>query len=168
MPRPWPSQNSATRKRYDYKVLFLSRQNVARGQLAEALLRHESKGAFGSFSAGLEPGPVIHPMTYAVLSEIGVPLGHQRPKATLELAGEGFDLVIVLDADTWRQCPSWAGTTTILWSYADPVVAPEAHGERLKIFRRLRDNLMRRFNRLAASPLERMGQTALDLADFRG
>lgn len=168
MPRPWPSISPHPRRRYDYKVLFLSHRNVARGQLAEALLRHESQGAFGAFSAGLEPGPAIHPMTYAVLSEIGVPLGDQRPKSTIELAGEGFDLVIVLDNDTWRQCPGWAGTTTILWSYADPAAAPEAHGERLKIFRRLRDNLRRRFNRLAAAPLERIGHVAVGLAGFRG
>ncbi|MBD3372049.1 MAG: hypothetical protein GF403_04960 [Candidatus Coatesbacteria bacterium] len=165
--RNWLPSPDALRRRYDYKVLFVSWADAARGQLAEALLRHVSSGTFGSFSAGVEPADEIHPLSYVVLSEIGVAFGNQRPKSTLEVAGEGFDLVIVLGDDVRAVLPHWAGSATICWSYPAPGEVPEDYGERLKGFRRLRDDLHERITTLFKTPVEQIGKKALELSRRR-
>lgn len=165
--RGWHNRPDEAPKRFVYKILFVSRGDAARGQLAAALLRHVTGGAFGSFSAGLEPEDSLHPLTYVVLSELGLAPINRRPKSTLEVAAEGFDLVIVLGRDVSSVLPRWAGSATICWSYPSPDEIPEGHGERLKAFRALRDDLHQRLRALYSVPLEQLGSKADELSRQR-
>jgi len=59
-----------------------------------------------------------------------------------EFAGHQFDYVITTCDEAQEACPVWPGAEMIHWNFPHPSAAPE--GERLKVFRHVRDELMRR------------------------
>ena len=53
------------------RVLFLSRRNAARSQIAEALLRYIGGARFQALSAGSRPGGTVHPQALETLRRHG-------------------------------------------------------------------------------------------------
>jgi ArsR family transcriptional regulator, arsenate/arsenite/antimonite-responsive transcriptional repressor / arsenate reductase (thioredoxin) len=77
-------------------VLFLCTGNSARSQMAEALLRHLSKGRIEVFSAGSAPQSDVHPLAKATLqSKFGIDASDLHPKSMTRFAGQHFDYVIM-------------------------------------------------------------------------
>ena len=112
------------------RVLFLCTANAARSQMAEALLRHLSKGRAEVFSAGSVPASDIHPEARAVLGEkFGIDTSGMHPKAMATLLGERFDFVITVCDKIAERCPVFPGDPErIHWSFEDPLshATPEA------------------------------------------
>jgi arsenate reductase len=124
------------------RVLILCTGNSARSQMAEGLLRRLSGNRFEVFSAGTKPTQV-RPEAAAVMREIGMDLSEHRSKSLDEFAGQEFDYVITVCDSAKEQCPIFpARTKRIHWSIEDPAAACE--GEKLTVFRRVRDELERR------------------------
>jgi len=124
------------------KVLFLCTHNSARSQIAEALLRHHAPGRFDVTSAGLEPGDV-HPLALRVLDERGVPTTdlHAKPLASL-LGRQHFHYLITVCERAERNCPVFPGVSERLaWPHEDPAAVQGDENERLRAFRRVRDDL---------------------------
>jgi arsenate reductase len=133
------------------KVLFLSSANSVRSQMAEAFLRALADDAFEAYSAGSVPRD-IDPTAVAVMAELGVHIGDQRPKGMQEYMGTAqFDhLITVCDRDE-KDCPMFPGKgTREYWPLADPArdftdeVGDEA---RLAAFREARDHIETRVRR---------------------
>jgi protein-tyrosine-phosphatase len=114
------------------RVLFLCTANAARSQMAEALLRHLSKGRAEVFSAGSIPASEIHPQAKAVLEQkFGIDTSGLHPKSMTTFLGERFDLVITVCDKLAERCPVFPGDPErIHWSFEDPILQPEADAQR--------------------------------------
>lgn len=128
------------------KVLFLCTGNSARSQMAEAFLRKLGVERFEAFSAGLEPSE-INPMTFRVMSEIGIDLEGQRSKDLTEYMGKmHFGHLITVCSRAQISCPAvFPGMgKRHHWDIEDPAAAVGTGDERLEVFRRVRDELKAR------------------------
>jgi len=123
------------------RVLILCTGNSARSQMAEGLLRHDGGAAFEVASAGTRPSHV-RPEAIAVMGEIGIDISHHRSKSVDEFAGQSFEYVITVCDNARESCPVFPATTKrIHWSLDDPAAVQGPEEDRLKEFRRVRDQL---------------------------
>ncbi len=132
-------------------VLFLCVANSARSQMAEGLARHLWGDAVQVQSAGSRPTRV-NPYAVRAMAEIGIDLSGQRSKSVDTIDPATVDLVITLCAD--EVCPVFLGDAQRLhWPLPDPDGRDEAltDAERLDRFRRVRDAIRARLERLAPS-----------------
>ena len=129
------------------RVLFLCTGNSARSQMAEAFLRHYGGGRFDAQSAGTVLSLQINPLAIEVMEAIGIPLEGQYPK-TLDSVLERdhtWDYVITTCDEVKEVCPTFPGDTErIHWSFDDPAKAEGTEGQRVRAFRRIRDEIKRR------------------------
>lgn len=111
-----------------YNVLFLCTGNSARSVIAEAILNREGAGRFRAFSAGSQPKGAVHPLSLAVLDEMGYPTIGLRSKSWDEFAASDapqMDFIFtVCDNAAGEACPFWPGKpTTAHWGVPDPAAA---------------------------------------------
>lgn len=145
------------------RVLVLCTANSARSQIAEALLRHSGRGRVEAASAGARPADRVHPAALGVLAAHGVPVSGRGPRASGDLLGERWDIVITVCDQAREACPVLPGATVSAhWGMPDParaVGAGEA-GAFDEAFRTLRH----RIDAFLALPLEELDPAALTRA----
>jgi len=123
------------------KVLFLSRGNATRGQMAEGLLRTLAADRFDATSAGIEPG-ALNPMAIEAMREAGVDISQQQAKDVKELLKEHFAYVITVCDLARERAPIFPFTPNLVhWSIYDPESAQHSAEEKKIIFRRVRDEI---------------------------
>ncbi len=128
------------------KVLFVCTGNSCRSQMAEGMLRHYGRGKFEVFSAGLEHSHV-HPLAIKAMAESGIDITNQYSKTVNEFLGEDFSYVITVCDSAKELCPVFPGKyNAIHWSIEDPASAVGSESEKMKDFRRVRQNIMKRIN----------------------
>lgn len=135
------------------RVLVLCTANVARSQLAEALLQHRGGDLVSVASAGAVPGRAPHPLALEVLAERGISWTGKRSKGIDEVSGAAWDLVITVCDAARDACPVLPGATMVHWGLEDPVVTGETGAAALARFRETAELLDRRFAALLALPL---------------
>jgi arsenate reductase len=112
--------------------------------MAEGLAR--AIGEVESFSAGSDPQPV-HPLAVRVLSESEIDITGQTSKPLDTFAGQSFDFVITVCDRAKENCPTLpTAREHIHWRIDDPAGASGSEAERLKVFRRVRDELRHRIH----------------------
>jgi arsenate reductase (thioredoxin) len=131
------------------RVLILCTANSARSQIAEGLLRHLAGDRYHVFSAGAR-ATRVNPMAITVMDELGIDIREQTSKSMTQFVGQPFDAVITVCDDAAASCPFLAGDyNRVHWGLPDPgAVKDEA--ARLKSFRFVRDQLMKKFKRWLA------------------
>jgi arsenate reductase len=126
------------------RVLFLCTGNSARSQMAEGFLRHLAGDRFEVASAGIDPKGV-NPLAIAAMREVGIDISGHRSKTAGSLLGQHFRYVITVCDNANERCPIFPGVLTRLhWPLEDPAKATGSEGERLAVFRRVRDEIDRR------------------------
>jgi len=129
------------------RVLFLCTHNSARSQIAEAILRHLSKGQIEVHSAGNEPSE-IHPLARQAMRERNIPMDGQRAKHLSEFEDQLFDYIVTVCDLAREACPVFPGDPEqIHWSFADPV-AVAGLDARERAFNRTARELTTRINYL--------------------
>lgn len=122
-------------------ILFMCVANSARSQLAEGVARHFAPKNVTISSAGSRP-TAIRLEAIEVLKEIGIDVGIQFSKSVEEIKSNTVDLVITLCAE--EVCPAFLGKAVRLhWAFEDPAKVV-GQKDRLKAFRKIRDELMKR------------------------
>lgn len=122
-------------------VLFLCTGNSCRSQMAEGFLRQLSGERWEAFSAGTKPS-IVHPMAIAVMQEKGIDLSDHRSKNVSEYLGTQFQYIITVCDHAKEQCPIFHGSSIRLhWSFPDPAEARGTDGEKLAVFRTVRDEI---------------------------
>jgi len=128
------------------RALVVCTGNAARSQMAEAFLAREGVAAA---SAGTHPAGV-HPLTIAVLAEVGIDWSGARSKSVLEMLDEPWDLVLTVCDHARETCPVVPGARrTAHESFPDPAAATGSEAERLATFREVRDAIAARMAALA-------------------
>ena len=122
------------------EILFVCVANAGRSQMAAALLERYAKGRVRVRSAGSEPADRLNPAVVEAMSEIGIDLAGEAPKAlTDELAKDAAVLVTMGCGDT---CPVYPGKRYLDWELDDPA------GKSVEEVRPIRDEIDRRVRAL--------------------
>jgi arsenate reductase (thioredoxin) len=123
------------------RVLFLCTHNSARSQMAEGFLRAMAGDRFDVQSAGTEQTSV-HPLAIRVMTERGIDISRHTSKAVDGLLGEPWDYLITVCDDANERCPFVSGAHERRhWPLEDPSRAGGGEAERLRVFRRVRDEI---------------------------
>lgn len=130
------------------RVLFLCRRNDARSQMADALLRHLTRGAAEVHSAGTDPTSV-DPLAARVLADMGFDMSGQRTKDMKEFVGQSFDYVISLCDREREDCIRFPGDVRGMnWHFPDPALGSGTEEQRYRVLRQTADQLLTRLRYL--------------------
>ena len=136
------------------RVLFLCTGNSCRSHMAEGILRKLAGNRFEAFSAGSKPAGYVHPLAITAMKEFGEDISGHRSKSLSEFAGQPFDFVITVCDNAKEACPNFPGANQQLhWSFDDPAHASGSDEEKMKVFRRVRDEIQTRLRLFIATTL---------------
>jgi arsenate reductase (thioredoxin) len=122
-------------------VLFLCTHNSARSQMAEGLLRAWAGDRYEVFSAGTE-ATHVRPLAITAMNELGIDISGHASKTVQSFDGQEFDYAITVCDDSKESCPYFPNAVhQVHWSFEDPSAATGSDGERLEVFRRVRDQI---------------------------
>ena len=132
-------------------VLILCTGNSCRSHLAEGVLRAAAGDLFEVQSAGSKPAGYVHPLAIQVMREIGTDISTHRSKSMTEFLSTPIETVITVCGNADQACPIFPGQVNRHhWPFDDPAHAPGTEAEKLAVFRRVRDEIRRRFEAYAA------------------
>jgi len=130
------------------KVLFLSRGNASRAQIAEGFARALGGDRLIPFSAGTESAGVS-PLAAEVMSEVGIDISTQQPHEVASLFRDNFRYAVALCDEPRERHPIFPFTRNLLtWSVLDPEVATSELEARKQVFRQIRDQIRSRVEEL--------------------
>ena len=123
------------------RVLFLCTHNSARSQMAEGFLRAMAGDRYDAGSAGTERA-TVHPLAIRAMAERGIDISGHTSKLYVGPMQEAVDYLITVCDDANERCPIVPGSVKRLhWPLDDPSRAEGSEGERLAVFRRVRDEI---------------------------
>ena len=123
------------------KIIFICTGNACRSQIAEGLLRNLASDKFSVFSAGSHPHQV-HPMSVAVMEEVGIDISHHTSDPITDYIDHGIDVVITVCDNAKQVCPVFPGKVEhIHWSIEDPFNGWDFDPLDLDNFRKVREDI---------------------------
>jgi len=133
------------------KIAFICTGNSARSQMAEGYGKYFAK-LYGKdveiYSAGSNPSGYVHPLAIKVMAEDGIDISQQYSKHINEIPINEVDYVITLCGDAAETCPVVPGAKTEHWGLPDPAKVEGSEEEKLEFFRKVRDEIKRRVEKL--------------------
>ena len=116
--------------------------------MAEGWLRKLGGDAFDVFSAGSKPAGYVHPLAIKAMHEVGVDISKHTSKSLQEFVGQPFDYVITVCDNAREACPAFPGAGNQLhWGFDDPAHAQGTDEEKMREFRRVRDEIRERLRK---------------------
>ena len=123
------------------KIIFICTGNACRSQIAEGLLRNLASDKFSVFSAGSHPSQV-HPMSVAVMEEVGIDISHHTSDPISDYVDHGIDVVITVCDNAKQACPVFPGNVEhVHWSIEDPFNGWDFDPLDLDNFRKVREDI---------------------------
>jgi arsenate reductase len=102
---------------------------------------------FEVFSAGVKPAQV-NQLAIKVMAERGIDISKHKSKSAMEFIGQTFDYVITVCDNAKKTCPVFPGKyEKVHWSLEDPAEAAGSDEEKLKVFRRIRNQIRERIEK---------------------
>jgi arsenate reductase len=142
VPPRWMIEAALLRALEPKGFLFLCVANSARSQMGEGVARKLAPEGVKVQSAGSRPTSV-RPEAQKVLAEIGVDTSAHTSKHVNDIPLKTVDVVITLCAE--EECPVFLGKAIRLhWGLPDPAAVVGDEQTRLDVFRKTRDELMKR------------------------
>jgi arsenate reductase len=130
------------------KVMFLCTANSCRSQMAEGFAKEIGKGVMEVYSAGLMSS-VVHKRAIAVMKELGIDISDHKSKTIDEYLLREMDFVVTLCNNAEDLCPiTPPETTRIYWPIKDPVGMLGTEEEIMNDFRRARDEIKEKVQKL--------------------
>nr|2MYU_A Chain A, Glutaredoxin arsenate reductase [Synechocystis sp. PCC 6803 substr. Kazusa] len=126
------------------KVMFVSKRNSSRSQMAEGFAKTLGAGKIAVTSSGLESSRV-HPTAIAMMEEVGIDISGQTSDPIENFNADDYDVVISLCGCGVNLPPEWV-TQEIFedWQLEDP------DGQSLEVFRTVRGQVKERVENLIA------------------
>ena len=132
-------------------ILILCTGNSCRSHLAEGILHAALGESFNVQSAGSNPAGYVHPLAIQVMKEIGLDISKHHSKHLNEFLTQKVETVITVCGNADQACPMFPGQLNRHhWGFDDPAKASGSDEEKLKVFRRVRDEIKRVFEAYAA------------------
>lgn len=137
------------------RVLILCTGNSCRSQMAEAFLKSFDKN-LEVFSAGTKPAEKVHPKAIQVMREVGIDISHNKPKDVEQFVNQSFDYVITVCDNARESCPVFTGQVAkqLHIGFEDPAEATGNEEEVLKVFRKVRDEIKKAFEKFYKSQIK--------------
>ncbi|MDH5202721.1 MAG: arsenate reductase ArsC [Nitrospirota bacterium] len=130
------------------KIMFLCTANSCRSQMAEGFAKKFGKDLIKVYSAGLMTAGV-HRRAIAVMKEVGIDISKQDSKEIDEELLRQMDIIITLCVNAEEYCPiTPPGIKRIYWPIKDPVGTIGTEEDILKEFRRARDEIKEKVQKL--------------------
>ena len=132
-------------------ILILCTGNSCRSHLAEGILRAAAGDFLNVQSAGSKPAGYVHPLAIQAMKEIGIDISGHRSKHMDEFLDQQVETVITVCGNADQACPMFPGQVNRHhWGFDDPAHATGTDGEKLAVFRRVRDQIKMVFEAYAA------------------
>ena len=142
---------TSTRPKKKKKILFLCTHNSARSQMAEGLLRAIYGDQYEAYSAGVE-ATTVNPHAVIIMKEIGIDISSQHSKTPQEFQNIIFDIAVTVCDRAKVSCPICSTNLEIQTGYPrakevihksfeDPAAVVGSEEEKLKVFRKVRDEI---------------------------
>ena len=98
-------------------------------------------------SAGTQPAERVHPLVVKVMKEAGVDISDHTPRSVAEFLSQPWDYVVTVCDGANETCPAFAGKVgrRLHISFEDPSKAVGSDEFVLSEFRRVRDDIKKRF-----------------------
>ena len=126
------------------RVLFFSRGDSTRSQIAEGFLRSFAGDEFVAMSTATR-SLEADPLAREVMREVGIDISAQHAKDIKESMTEHFSYVVTVCDASGERFPLWPFTRNILhWSVLDPEQAQGTTERKRQVFRHVRDEISRR------------------------
>ncbi len=130
------------------KAIFLCTANSCRSQMAEGFARHLGGNIIEAYSAGLF-SHYVQPNAITVMKEIGIDISEQKSDAIDYNVLCGMDIIITLCDHAEATCPATPPhIRKIHWPIKDPVGAAGTEEEIMDDFRKARDEIKDKIERL--------------------
>lgn len=128
------------------KILILCTGNSCRSQMAEGFLKSFDTN-LEVYSAGTNPALQVHPNAIIVMKEVGIDLAEAYPKKVDQFINDSFDYVITVCDNAKESCPVFIGNVKhrLHIGFEDPAGATGTEEEILAVFRKIRDEIKRKF-----------------------
>lgn len=141
------------------KILILCTGNSCRSQMAEGILR-SFDSTLEIFSAGTRPEKEVNPLAVRVMKEIGIDISGHYPKNADQFIDQSFDYVITVCDNAREVCPVFTGRVThsLHIGFEDPAAARGTEEGVLKVYREIRDQVMKEFRKFYLQEVRNMMQ----------
>jgi arsenate reductase len=114
-------------------ILFLCVHNAGRSQMAAAFARGLGGDRVEVLSAGSDPGAALNPAVVAAMSEVGLDIAGEQPKAITDAMAQRADVVVTMGCGD--ACPYYPGKRYLDWELTDPA------GHDIATVRTVRDDI---------------------------
>lgn len=104
------------------EILVVCTHNSGRSVAARLLLEHHGGGRVVVRSAGSAPGEVINPAVAQILTERGLDVSKEFPKALTDDAARAADVIVTMGCGD--ACPVFPGKRYLDWELTDPAGKP--------------------------------------------
>ena len=142
-------------------VLILCTGNSCRSHFAEGFLRAAAGDLLNVQSAGSKPAGRVHPLAIQAMAEVGIDLTPHRSKSLTEFLEQPVETVITVCDHADVACPVFPGQVNRHhWPFDDPARAEGSDEEKLRTFRRVRDEMRRVFEAYARGRRDGLKQAA--------
>jgi arsenate reductase len=132
-------------------VLILCTGNSCRSHLAEGILHAAAGDLLNVQSAGSAPAGYVHPLAIQVMQEIGIDISAHCSKHMNDFLHQPVETVITVCGNADQACPVFPGQLNRYhWGFDDPAHAVGTDEEKLRVFRRVRDEIRLVFQAYAA------------------
>lgn len=112
--------------------------------MAEGLLRQLGGDRFEPHSAGTE-ATRVHALAVEAMKEVGADISNHQSKTLQGYIGQSWDYVITVCDRAKESCPVFPDDAShIHWSFDDPSAATGSEADRLRVFKRVRDEIAAR------------------------
>jgi len=128
------------------RILVLCTGNSARSQMAAGFLKSWDS-RLDLYSAGTNPAPKINPFAVEAMKEVGIDISSGYPKSVMQFVSQSFDYVITVCDEADKNCPNFTGKVgrRVHIGFPDPAKATGTDAEKMAVFRKVRDDIQKRF-----------------------
>lgn len=131
------------------RILIICTGNTCRSQIAEGFLKSLDKN-LDVYSAGTQAEKNINPYAVKIMTEKGIDISQQKPKGVDLFLAEPFDYIITVCDGAKEICPVFTGKVKhrLHIGFEDPADAKGSDEEKLVVYRKVRDEIEKAFEKL--------------------